>query len=356
MRKRTLATAYAVFCALLLIGGGLACLITSYLAGTMYIVYAGIGLIAGLLIAPVVHEFGHLVFAWTNGMKCVYCKMFCFAFGRKGKKMKFRFVSPFAPDETQVVPMTGKNMSKRAFRYTVGGMVFSGLLWLTLIALACVFTFGSAEVQYLFWGISVYVGYLFLLNVIPLEYAGGKTDALVAHGIMKGLDAERVMISAMSVQGEAYAGKRYGEIAESLYFDVPVLAEDEPLFVLITQLRYRYFIDVEDYDNASLQLNRLAQLQPYLTDMEFQQVCAELVFFHSLKGDKDGAEACGKYCQEFLRRDTATAKRVLATFISSFGEKEQALILKESGLRLLADERIVGERLWEEKLLSKITT
>ena len=65
---------------------------------------------------------------------------------------------------------------------------------------------------------------------------------------------------------------------------------------------------------------------------------------------------CGQYCKEFLKRETATAKRVLATFISAFGDKEQAGLLKEDGLRLLKDELVLGERLWEEKLLLKITT
>jgi hypothetical protein len=105
-----------------------------------------------------------------------------------------------------------------------------------------------------------------------------------------------------------------------------------------------------------LQLNRLAQLQPYLTENEVSQVCAELVFMHSLNGDMENAEACGAYCKDFLKEESTIAKRVLATFTFAFGDKEKAVLLKEDGLRLLQDEQIVGERLWEEKLLARITT
>lgn len=355
MRNRTLATVYAIFCTLLLLGGGLACFIASCFAGITSMALAVIGLALGIILAPILHELGHVVFASANGFRTVYFKAFCFAVERKGKHSNFRFASPFAPDETQVLPMSGNAIKPRAYRYTVGGLVFSGLLWVILL-LVSILTSVLLGVNYLLWGLSVYTGYLFLLNVMPLEYASGKTDALVAHGIKSGADCESVMLSAMQIQGEAYAGKRYGEMDKSLFFNLPVLAEDEPLFAVITQLRYRYFVDVEDFKNASLQINRLAELQPYLTDEEILRVCAELVFLHSLNGDRENAEACGAYCKEFLKTETVTAKRVLATFTFAFGEYEKAEILKEDGLRLLQNESMEGERLWEEKLLLRIKT
>lgn len=355
MRKRTLATAYAIVCTLLLLGGGLACFISSCFVGVTAMALSVVGLALGVMLAPIVHELGHVVFASVNHFRVAYFKAFCFAVERKGKNAKFRLVSPFAPDETQVIPASGTAMKKRAYRYTVGGLVFSGLLWgISIISSVLISIMLGAN--YLLWGFSVYTGYLFLLNVMPLEYASGKTDALIALGIKKNADCERVMLSAMQIQGEAYAGKRYGEMDKNLFFDLPVLAEDEPLFAVMTQLRYRYFIDVEDFKNASLQINRLAELQPYLTEEETSVVCAELLFLHSLNGDRESAEACGKYCKDFLKTETVTAKRVLATFTFAFGDKEKAGLLKEDGLRLLQGERIEGERLWEQKLLARITT
>ena len=65
--------------------------------------------------------------------------------------------------------------------------------------------------------------YIFFLNIAPLEYASGKTDALVYRGIQRGEAAEKVMLSAMEIQGQLYEGKTFSQIDESLYFDLPQL-------------------------------------------------------------------------------------------------------------------------------------
>lgn len=353
MRKNAFATAYAIVCTLLLITSAVTCFATSCFVGLTAMAKAVIGLASGVIIAPLFHEIGHVAFAKSARMDVVYCKAFCFAMEKVQGKTRLRLVSPFRADETQVIPKSGENMQKRACRYTLGGLILSGVLFFVLLTASILVTV-LVKTPFGLWGTCVYTGYLFLLNAMPLEYASGKTDALVYKGIKKGYDAEKVMLSAMTVQGEAYAGKRYGEIEEKYYFDLPVLAEDEPLFALITELRYRYYIDVEDFAKASFQMNRLAGLQPYLTDEQTERFCAELVFLHSVNGDLENAEACGKLCQNYLKSETATAKRVLATFISAFGDKEKALLLKEDGIRLLEKERIAGERLFEEKLLARI--
>lgn len=353
MRNRTLATAYAVFCTLLLIVGAVVCFPFAWQDGTIAMVETIAGLLAGVILAPIVHELGHLAFAKAVGMELAYVKMFCFAWIRRGKKLCFRLVSPFAPDETQAVLKTGENVKKRAIKYTLGGLVFGGVLWTVLLAASILVTL-FAKCNYALWGMSVYTGYLFLLNVLPLEYVSGKTDALIYRGIQKEYDAEKVMLSAMYIQGELFAGKTYGEIDESYYFDLPVLAEDEPLFAVITELRYRYCVDRENLEEAAKYINRLASLQEYLTDEQMQRACAELVFMHALNGDLERAEECAKPCKAFLSGQTATAKRVLATFTKAFDETEKAQILAQSGLELLENEWIAGERAWEEKLLSRL--
>lgn len=353
MRKKTWSIVYAVFCTLLLIGGGVACFVFAYLDGIIQTVEVLIGVALGVIVAPIVHELGHVIFAKYANMPVAYVKAFCFSWRRKGKGLVFRFASPFAPDETQVIPNGGEDIQKRAYKYAVGGLVFSGILWIMIISTGLMVMF-FVHPNYVLWGASVYTGYLFLLNVLPMEYTSGKTDASVCLGLKKGCNAEKVMLSAMYIQGEAYAGKRYGEIDDKYYFNIPVLAEDEPLFALMLQLRYRYFVDKELWRNAGETLNRLAEINEYLTIEESQRVCAELVFMHSLNADLERAEECGRYCKDFLSGETAMAKRVLATFTDAFGEKEKAKILQENGLGLLENEWILGEKLWEEKLLFRL--
>lgn len=353
MSKKNWSTAYALFCLLLLIGGGVACFVFAYLQGVNEMAQAVIGIAIGLIVAPIVHELGHVFFAKLSNMSIQYVKAFCFSWRRTGKKLHFRMVSPFAHDETQVIPNGGEDMQKRAYRYAVGGLICSGVLWLLLLLASAIVTV-LWNANYLLWGASVYVGYLFLLNALPLEYASGKTDVAVCVGIKKGYDEEKVMLSAMYIQGEAVAGKHYGDIDEKFYFDIPVLAEDQPLFALILQLRYRYFVDKQLFEKAGQTLNRLASIEAYLTDDEWARVCAELVFMHALNNDAESAENCGRYCKTFLMGETATAKRVLATFTAVFGDKEKAKTLQESGFALLENEWIIGEKLWEEALLSRL--
>ena len=97
MRNRTLATAYAVFCTLLLVAGGVVCFAFAWQDGITAMVESIAGLLVGVVLAPIFHELGHVAFAKAVGMELAYVKMFCFAWIRRGKKLRFRMVSPFAP-------------------------------------------------------------------------------------------------------------------------------------------------------------------------------------------------------------------------------------------------------------------
>ena len=110
MRNKTLATVYAVFCTLLLIGTGVVCFVFALMGGTSQTVQAVIGIALGILFAPIMHELGHVVFAKNSAFTIAYVKAFCFAWQRKGKKLRFCMVSPFSPDETQAVPKHSENM------------------------------------------------------------------------------------------------------------------------------------------------------------------------------------------------------------------------------------------------------
>ncbi len=239
-------------------------------------------------------------------------------------------------------------MKKRAYLYTAGGLVYSGVFVALLIALAV----GSGN--YLAWGSLPYAGYLFLLNVMPVEYASGKTDTFVLHGIRKGYDEEKCMLSAMEIQGRLMEGKTFGEIEKAWYFDLPQLPEDAPLYAVLLDLRYRYYLDIEDVDGAADCLNRLAQAQLYLSDYEVEKVAGELVYLHSLRGDIESAEACGKLCQGYLAGESVAAKRILAAFSLAVGKTEAIAPLKEQATIALTYEEIAGVKKWEEKLLERI--
>lgn len=351
--KKTLSIIYAVLCSLLLIAGCIVGFIFAMQGGTPPAALFLLGLFLSLILAPTLHELGHIVFAAANGMHLVYAKFFCFKIEEKGAKRKFGFASPFAPDETQTVPKRGGNMKKRAKAYTVGGLVFGGIFALIVIALALCFSLNGLN-AYVFWGALPYSAYLFLLNVLPFEYASSKTDALVCKAIEKGYPEAQTMLNAMQIQGELYEGKTFGEIEENYYFSAPQLAEDEPLFAVMLDLRYHYYIEKGELKKAGDCLNRLIDAQTYLPLPALIKVAAEQVYFYSLCKDKPKADEASAYCSQFLRENTATSRRILATFAQAFGREEQASALVEIGKELAKTERIKGVGRFEEILLSRV--
>jgi len=187
-----------------------------------------------------------------------------------------------------------------------------------------------------------------------LEYASGKTDALIYKGLKQGAPAEKNMLSAMEIQGLLYEGKTFSEIDESLYFDAPQLAEDEPLFAVMLDLRYRYYLERENLEKAGDCLNRLINAQAYLSEDELQKLAGECVYLYSLLGNYQQAEESGKIAKPYLAGESATAKRILASYCVAFGDKSDAEILKKQAEEALEYESLKGVKNFERILLSRI--
>ena len=277
MKRKTVATVYAVICVALLLAG---LLLTFYFAWNESIekgIEAIVAIVISLILAPTVHELGHVVFARVCGMELVCVKFFCVQLERRGGKLRFSFASPFAPDQTQTLPRYGGNMQKRACLYTLGGLIFQGTFTLIIaivaITLACFKIYSFA-----LWGLLPYAAYLFILNAAPLEYPSGKTDLLVYLGLKKGASVEANMLAAMEIQGRVYAGESFSEIDEAVYFSSPQLCEDEPLYAVMLDLRYRYYLEKNELKKAAAQLNHLANVQEYLSDREVEKIAAELTY------------------------------------------------------------------------------
>ncbi len=353
--KRRLPTIYAIFCTLLLVAGFLLAFYFAWQRGQTATLLCVVGMLAGVVLSPIVHELGHVVFAKSVGFRCVFVKFFCFKIHVKEGKKRFAFASPFAADETQVIPANGGDMPRRAARYTLGGLFFSGIFLGVLLAATATLAWLAPSSACLLLGTIPYAAYLFLLNFLPLEYASGKTDALVYRGIKRGEDAEKCMLSAMEVHGQLSEGKSFGEIDEHYYFGLPQLREDEPLFAVLADLRYRYYLDIEEFEKAADCLNRLAQTQAYLSEKEVEKVAVELVYMHALNGDRERAEESAKLCQAPLRENTPSAKRVLAAVSRYCGKEEAVAPLIEQAQALLSNEPILGVRKFEERLLSRLT-
>ena len=353
--KKTLLTIYNVLLTALLLAGYVFAFYFAWQIGTKEIISVLIGMVYGFVFAPIFHELGHLCFAQINGMEYVYFKAFCFRFIRKDGRVKFSLASPFAADQTQVIPKRGGNMKKRVASYAIGGLIFEGVMLAFLLAGAIVCAVLGA-VTFVLWAMIPYFAYLFLLNVIPAYLAGGKTDAAVYRGIKKGEDVEQNMLAAMEIHGQLYEGKSFAEIDKSWFFDQPQLCEDEPLFAVMLDLRYRYCLEKGDFDEAADQLNRLAQTQAYLSDEEVGKIAAELAYMHAVNQDIERAEECEKLCFSYLSKDITTAHRIQAALAYMRKDFEEVEIRKELAEKALNKERIQGNAKFEKVLLSRIQT
>ncbi len=353
MRRKTVATLYAAFCIALLLAGLSLTLYFAWKAGVDESIETLLAIVLSLILAPTLHELGHVFFSAVCGMELEYVKFFCFKIVRTRGKLRLRFASPFAPDETQALPKYGGNMKKRACLYTLGGLIFGGVFALMVATAAIVLS--CFEINALFlWGVLPYAAYLFLLNVIPIEYPGGKTDALVCQGLKKGESAERNMLAAMEIQGRLYAGESFAEIDENLYFSSPQLCEDEPLYAVMLDLQYRYYLEKNELEKAADKLNRLASAQAYLGDCEVERIAAELTYMHSLNGDMERAKDCSKLCETYLRGEEAAAKRALAAYCKAFGKEDAVEALIEQAKDVLRSERIKGKAKAERILLARL--
>ena len=119
-------------------------------------------------------------------------------------------------------------------------------------------------------------------------------------------------------------------------------------------LRYRYYLEKGDIEKAGDCLNRLIDSQEYLPLEELQKVAGECVYMYSLLGDLERAEESGKIAKPYLSSDSASAKRILATFTASFGDKATAKILQKQAQTALSYEHNQGAKKFEQILLSRI--
>ena len=140
---------------------------------------------------------------------------------------------------------------------------------------------------------------------------------------------------------------------EEYYFNLPQLCEDEPLYAILLDLRYRYYLEKGEMEKAADCLNRLALNEPYLPFSEVEKVAAELVYMHALTGNIADAEKNASACQDFLLMENVGAKRALCAYALAVGKVNEAEDLLAQAYETLEKESIPGVKRFEEILLDR---
>lgn len=198
-------------------------------------------LFASLVFVPfavLFHEGGHILFGALAKIKT---------------EPKFGI---FRTSSCKLIPRTDQNLKARLV-FTAAGGVAVNLLFVVLGVLAL----SVPAIPVLESHVLPSSLYFFLLNVLPLQLADGKTDGLVVWELLRGGDESKVMLAVLSVQAQVLGGKPIGEVDEKLLFDLPQIREDDESFIALTELRYEYCKAKGDEARAESYRARFEQLK-----------------------------------------------------------------------------------------------
>ena len=174
------------------------------------------------------------------------------------RSIKIRFYKSSSVD---VYPKGAKRMKAR-LGLTVCAWLFADLL---LMALGLVALFVEAVPTSLA-AVLPYALYQFVVNAFTAAYSGGKSDGQVIFEVLKGDPSALVLLAILRVQGMVHEGTKLEDIDEGLLTDLPQLPEDDINFIILTQIRYEYYLTKGDKEKADKYLERFNSLSEYLPD------------------------------------------------------------------------------------------
>lgn len=213
-------------------GAGLESLIPAYLAL----------LIVSVPFSDFVHEGAHLIVG------------LCLNMGIKPDRYRI-----FRTSSVNVCPKGKKHMRLRMILTASAGVALNAACAAIGIIALCL-----PQVPATLGVLLPYSGYLLMLNAIPAELSGGKNDGMIVWELFTLSDSAKVMLVILRIQGSLRSGTKLEEIPESTFFEVPQLPEDDINFIILTQLRYEYYLAVGNDSEAYKYFMRYKDLIRYL--------------------------------------------------------------------------------------------
>lgn len=195
-------------------------------------------MILALPFSSLLHELGHMLFGAICKIKAV---------------PQFKL---FGSSSCKLIPKTDKRLKWRVIITARGGLIVNWTLF--LLGMVALFVRGCPPWLALFMPANIY---LYIMNAIPVQFDGGKTDGLISREIYGGEDSAKVMLAVLAVQAQVLNGKPIEEVEESLLFDLPVIREDDQNFIALTELRYEYFKAKGDTEQAEKWHTRFEELK-----------------------------------------------------------------------------------------------
>ncbi len=234
----------------------------------------------------ILHELGHLLGGYMGGYKLYSFRIGFIKFVRINDKVKMRFekLGNNYAGVCQMFPTSTDNIEISFAKFVKGGIYTS--LFLTILAFAFVLTpffFDINRYVYLFFVMSLPVSfYLYTINASTKIATQGMTDGMYLKALKENLPDGIVIVKLMAVQGLLQSGVRPKDIGEELFFDYPMLAEDNQNRCSVLTNMFSYALDVQDYKLAVDIAEDIEHSIVFAPDLYFNQIMIDVFFSECL--------------------------------------------------------------------------
>ena len=313
-------------------------------AGSRVLVCALVCVAAAVLQAHyLIHELGHLVFGLLSGFRPVSFAVACVRFSRIGKKVSFVPNAAYA-GACEMYPVGEKHLKGRLLLYTMGGVIFNFIF--AAAGILCFLLFPAS------WGLLFFVSlaplnlYECVTELLPVQLPAGKTDGQFALDLVRGESGARNAYAVFHAQSLLAKGS-FSDVPRAVLYDVPVVREDDPVFLSLLSLRMMRAQLTGEREEALLCAERLSGLLEYLPHEQAKELAADCACVYFLSGEEKSARAL--LPEDGKREDLAVlrAKMLLS-------EEGAAADIHAAWKKAKQKLPMQGQREWEDYFLKHI--
>ena len=319
------------------------------------IIWVLIGTIISGFINAVFHEIGHLLSGLKNGFAFSQITIWIFRWKKDGDKIKFSLTLPLnEAGYTEMVPKHTENIEKRYQRMTFAG--FYGSIFLSVLSIGVLFikTLPLQIFCILVMNLPISIYYL-LNNLLPMSSYSVRNDGGVLYGFRNKDNVSKVTAGILKYQALLYQGKTPKEAGDEHLFNLPQLAENELVFVMLLDAQYYYYLDKNDFENAIKVSERLNSVLDYCPKELAMMINANLLYNAcTFDYNEELADDLTFELEKYLNNvNTASNVRIKLAYIYFVQKEKEALeVFYKKGIRE-ADKMILkGLGAFEKRLLN----
>ena len=238
-----------------------------------YAIYIVCSILAGVIVAAILFEFGHLVGAKVGGYKVVAFTILYFSIYKDGDKWKLGFKNfDGLSGETKIIPNYQKKEKPNPLPYLLYGSIFN-LVWF----IGCLFLFftyqkGSkfdSDLAYAFLTVGLIAIVMFFYNIIPVRL-DTETDGSKLLFLMKNKN-NKVFNDLLLAQYQAKHGELPVEEVKQEETVIPDTAEGKVA-------KLSLLIDEKKFEDANALIAELTEKENELTRKSYLELKEQTIY------------------------------------------------------------------------------